>query len=126
MYPNLLAVLMVVIWGVFLPRPGSSDSEKICWRSIGDVAILSISGIPVPVEFVGVGGTSELVDMCVEGEIPHPICISRLAPWVHSMSSHHYRDLCRNDFNGDGTIGLDDLALAISSTLSGLGDACAP
>ena len=122
---SLAAAMVVVAWGVLLARPAVADDERFCWRSAGDVAVFTISGIPVQVEFVEAGGTSELVDTCVEGEIPHPVCVSRLAPLMQNLTNRHFRDSCRFDFNGDGGIGLDDLGLAITGTLSRMGDSCA-
>ena len=122
----MAAATGAVAWGVLLARPALADDERFCWRSAGDVAVLTISGIPVQVEFVEAGGTSELVDTCVEGEIPHPICVSRLAPLMQNLTDRHYLDACRYDFNGDGGSGLDDLGLAITGTISQMGTACAP
>lgn len=120
----LVAAIVVVAWGVLLARP-SLAQETICWRNTPGDHWLTISGIPMHGQEVGRPlGTSVLLDRCVTVEIPRPVCVSKLAPWVHALSERAYREACRFDFDGDGIVGLSDLGIAIAETSDRLGTVC--
>ena len=120
-------ILGVVIIFCFWSR--ASWGETMCWPEDANPGFwMTISGIPVfahpswdspPLNNFG-------ANKCADVDIPHPVCLSQLSPWVIEMQSRLYRDVCCFDMDGDGVIGLDDLGATLNAFNETLGQSCEP
>ena len=128
-YKIFISFLTVV--ALFLVSP-SSSSEEICWRDSAELSPhwISIEGIPAYSTPVSLNenhmSRSFVFDRCIEAEIPHVLCMSKLSPLLKNLLDARYREDCRFDMNYDSLITMADLALAIVHIQSNLNTVCSP